>query len=137
MEIEKFKKFRKEIDTLIQWTEPDILTMEQRLGTLYQEVLKVQYTEREVYENMISDRKKLYGKLYHKVKYEHDYNYDTKSEIETQVLSNDEYHALSIRINQQAAMMEYIEGTLKNITAIPFQIKEYIHWKIHITGGSF
>ena len=137
MEINQFKKFQKQIKSQLNWDEESMLDMEKKLGKFYQELLDVQFVERKEYEDLVSKQKAKYGEVYHKVKYLNDFNYESKNEIDTQVHCDEDYMKLCYRLNQQGAIIEYIEGTLKNITGVPYQIRDYQKWVFYKNGVTF
>ena len=139
MTLDNFKKFQSTIDKSIKWNEETIFEMETKLGKLYQDVLNLLFAERVIYENMITEKNELYGKFLHDVKFsiKSQYKYDTKAEIDSQINREPEYKKLCIDLNLQGAMIEYMDNTLKNISSISYQIRDYIKWKMFKSGASF
>lgn len=129
MKVDDFKRLKVIIENKLEWSEDDIFQIEQRLGSFFQEIQGILFQQRIEYENLCTKKDHLYGNLYKKYKYKDDYSWDTKGEIESQIKSDRSYVDLCVERNKQGAIIEYLEGTLKNISSIQFQIRDFIAYK--------
>lgn len=137
MTLEDFKKLKKYIHEQIKWDEDNLLEMEQKLSVLYQEVQDVLTNQRLLYENLLLEKDQIYGKLYESFKFESVRQWDTKNEIDSQIKSNHKYYEKALECNQLAVIVEYLENTLKNISSIGYQIRDFIKYKIFQSGRDF
>ena len=137
MELETFKKLKKITNERLLWTEETILETEKNLSKFYQEYQDVFSTEKLEHLDLITEKERIYGVLYEKFKYNDNKEWDSKAEIESQIKKQKEYTDICIKINRQQVIVEYLENTLKNITNISYNVREFIKWKMFLAGNSY
>ena len=83
------------------------------------------------------DLEKKSGELYQFYKNEDKIAHDTMKEIEGCISSNPEYLELKAKEIKQAAIVDYLEGTLNNIKQLSYSLKNFVEYqKIQLGMGT-
>jgi len=135
MEIKTFKALMKKLDLELTLTEENLIEKSKKLPMLYNEYLDIFSKELRSLKKLSADKHKKFGELYKHFKYFDNHNWETKGEIETQILAHDEYYALVVEFNEQETMVKQLEMALENIKRTSFQIKNIIEYKKFVEVG--
>jgi len=100
-----------------------------QLSNLYSKTLQIYSKELRILKMKKVDMEKTFGELYHKYKFNFDYQLDTKAEVENYIKSDDIYYKLALEYAQQEVQVNFLEQTLGHINNMGFRIKNYIDLK--------
>jgi len=134
MDDKTFNKLKQLATKEIQFTEETAAYMSTRVPNLYQKYLDIYVNELRELKKTGTEIENMYGVLYKKTKHHSQYEWGSKSEIESQINTDPAYHALRIKANEQEYIVKYLEGVLDNIKRLSFSIKNYIDIQKFRTG---
>jgi hypothetical protein len=126
MTLDDFKKLKIVVEKDLKWDKDTAQSKEIQLSTLYAKYLDVFMTQANIRRKLELKKLKLYGTLYHKYKFDFQFQLDTKSEVESYINADDEYYDLSLELSNQEMITNYLGEVLKEINTIGFNIKDYI-----------
>jgi hypothetical protein len=129
MKSESFQEFKIKIEKELRLTEDNIEEKSIQLSNIYSNVLSIYSKELKIFKNMQIEKDKIYGELYHKYKFEFDYQLDSKSEVDSYIKSNELYYKLALECANQEVQVKFLEQTLEHINNLGFRIKNYIDLK--------
>ena len=126
MDIENFKslKLKAEKDLIVNETNAADKSLE--FARLYSKYTSLYMQELRILKQMSTDRDKLYGDLYHKLKFKNDYQLDSSKEIDIYIKSDESYYNKCLEFQNQEIVVKYLEETLQNITVTGYRIKNYV-----------
>ena len=96
------------------------------LPSTYQKYLKIYIVELKKLKALKTKVKWKYGKLYHYYKFECEFSYEKKAEIEPIINGNDDYYEMVMEMNEQGDVVEYLEKFLEQLKTAGFAVKSYI-----------
>jgi uncharacterized membrane protein YgaE (UPF0421/DUF939 family) len=136
MEIEKFKKFVKEVDLWMELTEENLLSKSATLPKMIHTTMDIFAKEMRELKKLEVQKKEMYGKLLEEFKYgtKSQYRWENKSEIETQIYTDKTFIELLNRYNEQEVMVQHLEGILSNLKGMSYQIRNMIEYKKFVLG---
>jgi len=134
MTLEQLEKLKVKVNNDLQLTDANVLDKSLNLPILYQKYLDVFISQMRVFKNLERDKQNMYSKKYHHYKFEGDFQLDSKGEIETYINGDDDYDELLRKYNVQALVIEYLENVLDNIKKLTFTIKNYVTFKMFLSG---
>lgn len=126
MMMDDFKKLKKVVEKDLKWSRDTAQDKEVQLSTLYSKYLEVYIGQAYIRRKLELKKDKIYGKLYHKYKFDFEFQLDTKAEVESYIKADDEYYKIALEVANQQMITNYIEEVLKEINTIGFNIKDYI-----------
>jgi hypothetical protein len=129
-----FSQLKKIIEEILKIEENNILSKSMEIPVKYHKILGIYVKELDSLENLKSKLEKKYGELYKQYKYNDNYNWERKNEIESQIYSNSEYNKLKLEINRQEIITEYLSKSLNNLNNMSFHIKNYIDMRKYLNG---
>lgn len=101
---------------------------------LYHKYQDVFIDELQLLKTRKQDRVLLYNKMYREIKDGNKF-YDTKNEVETVIFSDDKYDETCRLENESGVIVEYLKGTLENISKISFNVKNFIEYRKFLEGN--
>ena len=117
MTINEFESLKKTAEEELKFDKSNAAEKNILLPNLYQKWLGIFNTEASRLAVIRLDLEKKSGELYQFYKNEDKIAHDTMKEIEGCISSNPEYLELKAKEIKQAAIVDYLEGTLNNIRA--------------------
>jgi hypothetical protein len=126
MTLEQFAKLKEIVEKELQITEDNIEQMSIKSGTLYHKYLKIYSLELQKLKEIAIYKEKVYGELYHKYKFEGQYQLSTKTEVDVYVKSDGIYYKKCLEEANQEIIVKYLEAVVDSILKNGFQIKNYI-----------
>jgi len=123
---EELLLLQKSLDEFLTLTSSNAEGISLKMPLKYSKYLAVYLEELEVYKNLLADKEKLFGQLFHHFKFEVDFKLDTLREIEAKISSDDRFNALLKSINYQEKVIKFLEKSLENLKNIPFTVKNFI-----------
>jgi len=124
-----FQKLKSFFELELKITEQNIMEKSIQLSNLYSKTLQIYSKELRILKMKKVDMEKTFGELYHKYKFNFDYQLDTKAEVENYIKSDDIYYKLALEYAQQEVQVNFLEQTLGHINNMGFRIKNYIDLK--------
>lgn len=126
MKKESLNQLKTHITNTLTLTKENVHQKTLELSNLHDNVLKLYVKEMKTLKRLKAERDQLYGKLYHKFKFNFDYELGPKNEVEAYIFAEDEFHEKRIDIQEQETIVEYLSGVMDNIKNTSFQIKAYV-----------
>lgn len=122
----QFNRLKKIVEQQLRLDENNIEKMSIQSGTLYHKYLKFYLQELHILKEIGVTKDKIYGELYHKYKYEGDYQLSTKTEVDVYVKNDQKYYTKCLEEANQEIIVKYLECVVDSIMKMGFQIKNYI-----------
>jgi hypothetical protein len=129
MDNDTFERLKKIAESEVKFDDKDAAASAQRVPNLYQRYLDIYVSELRDFKLKKIELDKKYGELYKATKFHDSYEWASKSEIDSQIYANKDYHALRVYINQQEHVVKYLESVLDNIKRLSFSIKNWVDIK--------
>jgi hypothetical protein len=126
MTLEQLEELKKIANEDLKLDSDNIEKKTLQLSTIYQRYLEIYIKEIRQLKKLSLDKDKLYGELYKHYKFVDDYKWDTKSEIDSMVKSDDKYYKMALENSNQEAVVSYLEQLLSNIKSVGYSIKNYV-----------
>jgi len=126
MNLEKFKVLKTKVEIDLFVDESNAAEKSLKFSSLYSKYLSLYMQELRLLKNILTEKDKLYGELYHKFKFKNDYQLDSSKEIDTYVRSDESFYQKCLDFQNQEIVVNYLEQTLQNITNTGYRIKNYI-----------
>ena len=101
---------------------------------LYHKYLDIFTEEFKVFQDMTTNLKEAYGKLYDKYRFNSDKQLDGKAEIECYIFSDPIYIKKQYDYNVQQKVVKYLEGVLDTISKISFNVNNYVNYRKFLAG---
>lgn len=90
--------------------------------------------EKHILSVIEAEKDKVYGKLYHKYKYESDFRLDTRGEIDVYVKADDAFDIVLKKYNESLVIVEWLDETLKNFRAMAWSMKNHLDLRKFLSG---
>jgi hypothetical protein len=126
MTLEQLEELKKIANEDLKLDSDNIEKKTLQLSTIYQRYLEIYIKEIRQLKKLSLDKDKLYGELYKHYKFVDDYKWDTKSEIDSMVKSDDKYYKIALDMSNEEAVVSYLEQLLSNIKSVGYSIKNYV-----------
>lgn len=123
---DEVKKIQNEIDEAMNITPENIMDKSIKIPQLYSKFLKHYIFQKRKLNDINTNKARLYSQLYHHYKYDYDYKLDTKKEIETYVLGDEQYVKKQNEYDKQEDVVEYFKDILSIINKMSFNIGHYV-----------
>ena len=137
MTINEFESLKKTAEEELKFDKSNAAEKNILLPNLYQKWLGIFNTEASRLAVIRLDLEKKSGELYQFYKNEDKIAHDTMKEIEGCIASNPEYLELKAKEIKQAAIVDYLEGTLNNIKQLSYSLKNFVEYqKIQLGMGT-
>lgn len=137
MTINEFESLKKTAEEELKFDKSNAAEKNILLPNLYQKWLGIFNTESSRLAVIRLDLEKKSGELYQFYKNEDKIAHDTMKEIEGCISSNPEYLELKAKEIKQAAIVDYLEGTLNNIKQLSYSLKNFVEYqKIQLGMGT-
>jgi len=127
MKSESFQKLKIKIEEELKITPENVEAKSLQLSNFHTQCLQIFVKELQILKNKIIEKDKVYGELYHKYKYNFEYQLDTKGEIESYIKADDKYYKIALECAQQEVQVRYLEDTVTQINNIGFRIGNFIN----------
>lgn len=129
MKTESYQKLKQKVEEELQLTDENVEAKSLQLSNFHNKIRNLFTKELEILKHKLIQRDKVYGELYHKYKYNFDYQLDTKGEVEAYIKSDNKYYQIAIECANQEVQVKYLEETLVHINNMGFKIKNFIDLK--------
>lgn len=124
----KFEDLKNEAENDLNLDETNIKQKSLENSRIYTKWLNYFREVSKAYKEIEDKKNKKYRELYEY--YRDDYSIKLKTnEIDIYVKSEQEFITLNRQLNNYKSILEYIEGVLKEISRMNFNIKNYIEWQ--------
>jgi len=128
MKLSDLEQLKAQIADEIRITETNVSEKILQLSSMYHRYLDYYSKELQILKKMSVDKDKLYGEIYHKTKFDSDFHFDSKTEIDIYVKKDEKYYNLSVEYQNQEVVVKYFEQLLDVISKSTFSIKNYIDY---------
>jgi len=126
MKSESFQKLKAKVESELKITPENVEQKSLQLSNFHTQCLQLFVKELSILKKKLLDKDKIYGELYHKYKYNFDYQLDTKGEVEAYIKADDKYYQIALECAQQEVQVKYLEDTCLQINNLGFRIKNFI-----------
>ena len=130
-----FEKLQKITEQKVTFEKHNLLGKLTELPVLYQTYLRILINEQKELNELKSKQDIIYGQLYQTYKFESQYRWDTKNEIESQINADSTYNSIRSSCMEQESVVNYLSITLDNIKSMSFQIRSYIDYEKFLNGN--
>ncbi|MEM4261310.1 MAG: recombination mediator protein UvsY [Candidatus Woesearchaeota archaeon] len=126
MNLEQYKALKAKVEEDLAIDESNAADKSLKFSSMYSKYLALYLQELRILKNLSLEKDKLYGDLYHKLKFKNDYQLDSSKEIDTYVRSDESFYKKSLDVQNQEIVVKYLEETLQNINNTGYRIKTYV-----------
>lgn len=127
MNINELNQWKKRFDEAFDINEDNIQQKSLDLIKIKAEICQKYVKEKALLDKLNNQKNQLKGKLYHKYRYEFDYELKGR-EVEFYIDGNDEYHKKSLEIVNQQQVVDFFDKFLNTINTTGFAIKAYLQF---------
>jgi len=131
---QEFADLKRHVEKSLHINDSNAIQLCQQIPLMYQQYLDLYLTELQTLKDIKAQKDILYGQLWHKYRRESEYEIDSKHEIEAYIKREQSYYELSIKINKQEIISQFLELTVNNIKQLSFTIKTYLDFKKYLNG---
>lgn len=131
---EDFKKLQDYLDKRLVYTHENLPTKLLEYPTIHQTLIKILtdlHKEKSVLEEK---RTELYGNLYRHYKFESEYRWDSRNEIESQIFADKKYLVIAKEIEDLEAQILYVGKTIDGMKSLSYTARSYIDYQKLING---
>jgi hypothetical protein len=131
----------KEFNDLQDYLEDKLTFNEENIGLKTMELASIHHKLIRLLSSMTKDKTaiegkldEMYGTLYKFYKFESEYRWETKGEIESQIFSDKRYSTIKERANLITVQITFVGKSLDSLKEISYQIKNYIDFQKLMNG---
>lgn len=126
MTLEQFNTIKAKVELDLNIDELNAAEKSLKFSSLYNQYLLLYLKELKILKTLALEKDKLFGELYHKYKFQNNYQLDTSKEIETYVRADELYYKKCLDYQNQEIIVKFLEETLQNINNTSYRIRNYI-----------
>lgn len=129
-----FNKLQKYLDTKLEFTHENLSTKLMEYASVHQTLLKILSNLHKEKNILDEKRSELYGTLYRHYKFESEYRWETKNEIESQIFSDKKFTTLVKEISDLEVQITYVGKTVDGMKSLSYTARSYIDYQKLING---
>lgn len=134
MTTEDFKKLQDLLDKKLVYTHENLPTKLLEYPTIHQTLIKVLTDITKEKNDLEAKRLEIYGNLYRHFKFESEYRWENKSEIESQIFADKKYLTIAKEIEELEVQSLYVGKTVDGMRSLSYTARSYIDYQKLING---
>lgn len=132
---EEFLQLQTYLEKKLTFDANNISTKLMEYAAVHQSLLKLLATLHAAKKTTEDKQRESYGNLYKFYKFESEYRWDSKTEVESQIFADKKYVAICASLNTIEVQLIYVGKSLDSIKDLSFAIKNYIDWQKLMNGA--
>ena len=134
MNSKEFNTLKQITETKLTFSEDNFQSKLAEVPLLYSRYLQIFVNENKNLMELKLKKEVKYADLYRYYKFSANERWDTKSEIEAQMYSDQQFQSIISDINSQQEIVTFLEQTLDNIKTLSFAVRNHIDWQKFINA---
>lgn len=128
MTFEQLEDLKKQIMEETAITPDNAMAMSLKIPNLYMKYLDIYTAEKKKLKKYEQDLDQCFAEKFKHYRFHGDYKVSTKSEADSFVYGDPEYHAKRIRVDGQTVVVDYLHSVVSAISKMGFSINQYLEF---------
>lgn len=133
----EFKELQDYLEEKLTFNEDNIAVQTMELASIHHKLIRLLSSMTKDKVSIETKLDEMYGALYKYYKFESEYRWETKGEIESQIYSDKKYSPIKEKLNQITVQITFVGKSLDSLKEISYQIKNYIEFQKLMNGVSY
>lgn len=130
----EFEELQNFLEEELTFSESNISLKTMKLAAMQQKLIRLLGSLTKEKADIETKLDELYGTLYRFYKFESEYRWDTKTEIESQIYSDKKYVPIKTKLNNIISQITVVGKSLDSLKDISYHIKNYIDFQKLMNG---
>jgi Na+/phosphate symporter len=132
---EDFIKLQISLEHKLTFTQDNLSTKLMEYAFIHQTLLKI-LTDLQTEQNELEQKRiEMYGNLYRLYKFESEYRWEARNEVESQIFSDKKYLAIIKELNDISVQVTYVGKTVDGMKNISYTARAYIDYQKLLSGA--